>query len=43
MSIGLPGAHLSPWGLDPHQIAVPTHLWVGEDDQRAPPVMARYG
>ena len=33
---------VSPWGFDVHQIAVPTHIWVGEDDQHAPPVMARY-
>jgi len=33
---------VSPWGFDPRQIAVPTHIWVGEDDQHAPPVMARY-
>ena len=23
---------VSPWGFDAHQIAVPTHIWVGEDD-----------
>ena len=33
---------VSPRGFDGHQIAVPTHFWVGEDDQHAPPVMARY-
>jgi pimeloyl-ACP methyl ester carboxylesterase len=33
---------VSPWGFDPHQIAVPTHICVGEDDQHAPSVMARY-
>jgi pimeloyl-ACP methyl ester carboxylesterase len=33
---------VSPWDFDPHQIAVPTHIWVGKDDQHAPPVMARY-
>jgi pimeloyl-ACP methyl ester carboxylesterase len=33
---------VSPWGFDPRQIAVPTHIWVGEDDQHVPPAMARY-
>jgi pimeloyl-ACP methyl ester carboxylesterase len=33
---------VSPWGFDGHQIAVPTHIWVGEDDQHAPPLRARY-
>jgi heme-degrading monooxygenase HmoA len=28
---------VSPWGFDPHKIAVPTHIWVGQDDQHAPP------
>ena len=33
---------VSPWSFHGHQSAVPTHFWVGEDDQHAPPVMARY-
>jgi pimeloyl-ACP methyl ester carboxylesterase len=41
MSMASQALMVSPWGFDPHQIAVPSHIWGGEDDQHAPPVMAR--
>jgi hypothetical protein len=35
---------VSPWGFDPQQIAVLTHIWLGEDDGREmrPPPLRHY-
>jgi pimeloyl-ACP methyl ester carboxylesterase len=42
MSMASQALMVSPWGFDPHKIAVPMHIWMGQDDQHAPPVLARY-
>lgn len=31
-----------PWGVEPSDIDVPTHLWYGEDDTLTPPQMGRF-
>ena len=33
---------VGPWEFRPQEIAVPTHLWYGEDDRETPIAMGRY-